>query len=111
MDDMLQRKFSIASILGRNDYVLIQLSIKFVCENKLLLVQVMTWCRPGKKPLPETLISQLTHHSLVMPNSSIDLHQNIGPDNGLLPGGTKPLPEPVLTYEQLSPATFTSDQF
>ena len=25
---------------------------------------------------------------------------NTGPGNGLLPDGTKPLPEPVLTYDQ-----------
>ena len=31
---------------------------------------------------------------------------NIGTDNGLLPGGTKPLPEPVLTYPQSSPVAF-----
>ena len=27
---------------------------------------------------------------------------NIGPGNGLPPGGSKPLPEPMLTYHQLS---------
>ena len=31
---------------------------------------------------------------------------NIGSDNGLLPDGTKPLPEPMLTDHQLSPVTF-----
>ena len=31
---------------------------------------------------------------------------NIGSGNGLLPDGTKPLPEPMLTDHQLSPVTF-----
>ena len=31
---------------------------------------------------------------------------NIGLGNGLVPGGTKPLPEPVLTDHQRSPVTF-----
>ena len=30
---------------------------------------------------------------------------NIGSGNGLLPDGTKPLPEPMLTYLQISPMT------
>ena len=31
-------------------------------------------------------------------------------DEDLLPGGTKPLPEPMLTYQQLTPVTFISGQ-
>ena len=31
---------------------------------------------------------------------------NIGSGNGLLPDGTKPLPEPMLTYHQEGPVTF-----
>ena len=31
---------------------------------------------------------------------------NIGSGNGLLPDGTKPLPEPMLTFHNLSPVTF-----
>ena len=31
---------------------------------------------------------------------------NIGSGNGLIPDGTKPLPEPMLTDEQWSPVTF-----
>ena len=38
-----------------------------------------------------------THCGLVM---SCDNSVNIGSSNGLLPGGTKPLPEPVLSYHQ-----------
>ena len=36
---------------------------------------------------------------------------NIGSGNGLVPNGTKPIPEPVLTYHQWGPATFIWGQF
>ena len=36
---------------------------------------------------------------------------NIGSGNGLLPDGTKPLPEPMLTDHQWSPVTFILEQF
>ena len=36
---------------------------------------------------------------------------NFGSGNGLLPDGTKPLPEPMLTDHQWSPATFALGQF
>ena len=39
----------------------------------------------------------LTHCGLVMPYVDMCL-VNIGLGNGLLPDGTKPLPEPMLTY-------------
>ena len=35
---------------------------------------------------------------------------NIGSGNGLLPDGTKPLPEPMLTYHQRSSLAFTFEQ-
>ena len=44
-------------------------------------------------------LAHLTHCGLVMPYDDIDL-VNIGSGNGLLPDGTKPLPEPVLTYHK-----------
>ena len=34
-----------------------------------------------------------------MPYGDLSL-VNIGPGNGLLPDGTKPLPDPMLTYHQ-----------
>ena len=37
--------------------------------------------------------------------------ENIGSDNGLLPDGTKPLPEPMLTDHQWSPVSFILGQF
>ena len=36
---------------------------------------------------------------------------NIGSGNGLLPDGTKPLPEPMLTDHQLGPVRFILGQF
>ena len=36
---------------------------------------------------------------------------NIGSGNGLLPDGTKPLPEPMLTYHQRGSVAFSSEQF
>ena len=36
---------------------------------------------------------------------------NIGSGNGLLPDGTKPLPEPMLTYHQLGRVAFTWWQY
>ena len=48
----------------------------------------------------------LTLYGPVMPYGDIDLG-NIGLGNGLLPDGIKPLPEPMLTYQQLGLVTFT----
>ena len=52
----------------------------------------------------------LTRCGLVTLYGDIDLGQHCS-GNGLLPDGTKPSPEPMLTYLQLSPVTFISGQF
>ena len=52
----------------------------------------------------------MTHCGLVMPYGDRD-RGNIGSGNGLLPDGTKPLPEPMLTYHQWSFVVFTLQQF
>ena len=44
------------------------------------------------------LTSHLTHCGLVMPYGIIYLCVKIGSGNGLLPDGTKPLPDPMLTW-------------
>ena len=44
--------------------------------------------------------TKLTHCDLVTPYGDMNLGQHIGSGNGLLPDGTKPLPEPMLTYHQ-----------
>ena len=51
------------------------------------------------------LHADLTHCSLVTPYDDTN-YVNIGLDNGLLLDGTKPLPEPMLTYHQYGPLTF-----
>ena len=50
--------------LNENGRILIPISLKFIprrpIDNKPALVQVMTWRRPGDKPLPETMLTQFT---------------------------------------------------
>ena len=41
----------------------------------------------------------------MMPYMATGIWVNIGPDNGLLPDGIKPLPEPKLTIYQQGPIT------
>ena len=43
--------------------------------------------------------------------TEIWVNNNIDSDNGLLPNGTKPLPEPMLTYHQWGLMAFTWGQF
>ena len=38
----------------------------------------------------------------------LEILVNIGSGNDLLPDGTKPLPEPLLTYQQWDPVAFIS---
>ena len=42
--------------------IVIKILLKFVPNgsfgNKLVLVQVMAWCKPGHKPLPKPIITQ-----------------------------------------------------
>ena len=46
--------------------ILIQIPLKFISkgpiDNKSALVQVMTWCRVGEKPLPESVVLRLLTH-------------------------------------------------
>ena len=58
-DDIFKSIFLI-----ENDWIPIQLSLKFVprspIDNKAALVQVMAWCRTGAKPLLEPMQTQFT---------------------------------------------------
>ena len=54
--------------------------------------------------------SILTHCGLVTPYGD-RVWVNIGPGNGLLPDGTKPLPEPILIYHQRCSVALTWEQF
>ena len=51
----------------------------------------------------------LTHCGLVMLYGHIWV--NIGSSNGLVPNGTKPLPEPKLTYHWWGSLALTEDKF
>ena len=53
---------------------------------------------------------KLTHWGLVTPYGDIDL-VNIGSGNGLLPDGTKPLPESMLTYHKYGLVAITQGLF
>ena len=48
--------------LNENDWIPIQISLKFVprssIDNKPVLIQVMAWRRTGDKPLPKTMMTQ-----------------------------------------------------
>ena len=59
---------------------------------------------------PILLFSYLTHCSLVMPYGKIYM-DNIGSANGLLPNGTKPLPEPMLTNHEWGLCQSPEDYF
>ena len=51
--------------LNENNGITIQISVKFVprspIDNKPALVQVMTWCRIGDKPLHEPMMTLFTY--------------------------------------------------
>ena len=64
----------------------------------------------SKSALPVKVMFGFTHYGLFTPYGDRD-RVNIGPGNGLLPDGTRPLPEPVLTDHQWSPVTFILGQF
>ena len=55
----------------------------------------------------------MRHLNSLRPSDAIWRHiwVNIGSGNDLLPDGTKPLPEPMLTYHQWSFVVFTLQQF
>ena len=62
MADILADNIFNHIFLNENDRILIQISLKYVprspIDNKSALVQVMTWCPTGDKPLPEPMMTQ-----------------------------------------------------
>ena len=71
----------------------------------------MAWPWTGEKPLSEQMLVRFpTYICVTQPQwvNSFWCHKatwicvNIGSDNGLLPDGTKPLPEPIFTYKVTS---------
>ena len=49
-------------LFNENDRIPIQISLKFVLrspiDNKPALIRVMVWCRIGRKPLPEPMMTR-----------------------------------------------------
>ena len=56
--------------LNENVWILIKIWLKFVSKdpiNKIpALVEIMTWCRPGNKPLSEPMMVRLLMHIYIM---------------------------------------------
>ena len=66
----------------------------------------MLWCLFDDFIRDSTLkLNELTHCGLLTPYGDRDLGQN-WLSNGLLPDGTKPLPEPMLTHFQCVSVAF-----
>ena len=63
------------------------------------------------KTNPHCSQSTLTHCGLATLYGDIDLQVNIGLGNGLLPDGTKPFTEQVLTYHKNGSLAFNLKQF
>ena len=78
-------------------------SFSFSCKNEIS----NTW---SILVLTNDTKCKLTLCGLVTPYGDI-IWVNIGSGNGLLPDGTKPLPEPMLTYHQSGLVAFTQWQF
>ena len=59
-------------LLNEKVWISINISLKFVPEGQInnipVLVQIMAWCQPGNKPLPEPMMfSLLTHICVTRP--------------------------------------------
>ena len=66
-------------VLNENVIISIEISLKFALKgpmnNTSALVQIMAWCRPGDKPLPEPMmVSLLTHKCITQPRWVKALH-------------------------------------
>ena len=69
MDAISQTIFSIFCLLNENIWIPIKISLKFVPKGPInnipALVQIMAWCRPGDKPLSESMMVSLPTHICV----------------------------------------------
>ena len=94
--------------LNENVWILLKISLWFVpkipIDNIPALVQIMAWRHSGNKPLLEPMmVSLLTHICITRPQWVNPLW----PSDNIWRHGTKPLPEPLLTYHQHSAGTCT----
>ena len=98
-DDIFKRIF-----FNENIWISFKICLKFVSMGQInnipALVQIMAWCRPGDKPLSETMmislpymvciyvslgLNEVTHWGRVT-HICVNTNTNIGSDNGLSPG-------------------------
>ena len=112
---ILQMSFSVI-FFYENVWISIHISLKYIpkgpINNNPALGQIMAWRWTGDKPLSEPKAVLFTDantcHLASMSwlivaqwcHMVTKIWVNIGSGNGLLPDGTKPLPEPMLTYRQ-----------
>ena len=87
-------------------------------DDKSTLVQVMAWCHQATSHyLDQCWLRSILPYGVARPqwvNSTVakwhhmatHIWVNIGSGNGLLPAGTKPLPEPMLSYHRSGPVIF-----
>ena len=68
----------------------------FIMQNKHEKKMSFFFCSNEKKKVGYGENMSLTHCGLMTP----EVWVNTGSGNGLLPDGTKPFPEPMLTYHQ-----------
>ena len=64
--------------LNENLWISLKISLKFIpkvqINNILTLVQIMAWCHPGNKPLPEPMMVSLPMHTCITQPRWIKLH-------------------------------------
>ena len=83
---------------------------KYICVRKVKeIIYYFEICLHMKMTCCWSLRSS-THCSLVTPYGDI-IWINTGSSNGLVPDGTKPLPEPMLTYQQWGSVVSSWQQF
>ena len=64
--------------LNEHLWISLKISLKFIpkvqINNILTLVQIMAWCHPGNKPLPEPMMVSLRMHTCITQPRWIKLH-------------------------------------
>ena len=111
-NDIFKRIF-----LNQNVRISIKISLKFVPKSQInnnpSLVQIMAWRRSGDKPLSEPMMVSLVTHICVTRPQWIKEHSRNHADGSwwILPDGTKPLTETMLTYHQSIFVSFTWQWF
>ena len=69
--------------LNENIWILLEISLKFVPKGPIsnipALVQIMAWCRPGDKPLSETMMARLQTHICITRPQWVNEYINASP--------------------------------